>query len=308
MSHNFDCLIDTTEMANEVSSVKHHVDATTAAVTVMQSAVIKAQQEGADRVCHKVNQGFYSMIHSQISQKMATLQSKVDAQLMRLNQQRKQLISIRDRMERDYHMIASRYAKLFNGLNRNLRQRITELDRPVLNFAVTEADKVANRSNQLVSAVPLGQTESVKLSQSVTASNLKYRAAKALESINNFISTSNRLQAITDKILLSRPMNDNTKTISVPVAILESNFDSSGNLQTQMYVSELGMGEAGRHSVETQLSAAQRTGSLSWHSRQEIDEEVANQFRQLVASSGLDQRRQKEILSMFEKHPYETLQ
>lgn len=307
MAHNFDCLVDTTEMAKEVSSVKHHVDATTAAVTVMQSAVIKAQKDGADRVCQKVNQGFYSLIHSQISQKMATLQSKVDAQLMRLQQQSKQLRAIKSRMERDYQMIASRYAKLFNGLNRNLRQRITELDRPVLNFAVTEANQVTNRGNQLISVVPLGQTESVKVSQTVTASNLKYRAGKAVESIDKFILSSNELQAITDKILLNRPINENTETISVPTAIMESSFDGSGNMQTQVYISELGIGDAARHAIETQMSVTQRSGNLTWKTNQEIDEEVSNHFRQLVSSSGLDRRRQQEILRMFEKHPYETL-
>lgn len=129
MSHSFDCVVDTNELAHSVNSVKKHVDTTTGAVVAMKVAVIKAEKEGADHVCRKVNQGFYSMIHSQISQKMATLQSRVDAQLMRLNQQRKQLAGIRRRMERDYQMISARYAKLFNALNRNLRQRVTELDR-----------------------------------------------------------------------------------------------------------------------------------------------------------------------------------
>ena len=156
MSYSFDCVVDTAELAHSVNSVKKHVDTTTGAVVAMKAAVIKAEEEGADHVCRKVNQGFYSMIHSQISQKMATLQSRVDAQLMRLNQQRKQLTGIRRRMERDYQMISARYSKLFNALNRNLRQRVTELDRPIMDLATTDADQVTNRSNQMVAAVPPG--------------------------------------------------------------------------------------------------------------------------------------------------------
>ena len=49
---------------------------------------------------------------------------------MQLNQQRKQLLAIKSRMERDYNMISARYLKLFNGLNQNLRQRVFELDKP----------------------------------------------------------------------------------------------------------------------------------------------------------------------------------
>ena len=102
------------------------------------------------------------MIHSQISQKMATLQSRVDAQLMRLNQQRKQLTGIRRRMERDYQMISARYSKLFNALNRNLRQRVTELDRPIMDLATTDADQVTNRSNQMVAAAALGRSSQLR--------------------------------------------------------------------------------------------------------------------------------------------------
>lgn len=307
MSHYFDCVVDTTEMAREVSSVKHHVDATTTAVVGMQAAVIKAQKDGADHVCKRVNQGFYAMIHSQISQKMATLQSRVDAQLMELNQKRKQLQAIRTRMERDYQMISARYTKIFTGINRSLRQRITELDRPVLDFATTETDQISNRSTQLIATVPLGQDESVRTAQTVAASNLKFRAAKALEAIERFIAASNRLQAITDKILLRRPMDEVTDIISIPACILESNFDRSSNVQFQIYVSQIGLSSESIQAIETRLASEQREGHLDWRANNTIDPEVANCVRQLVASSGLDSRRQKTLLEMFDRHPFETL-
>ncbi len=307
MASHFDCYVDTTEMAREVGSVKHHVEATTTAVIGMQSAVIKAQKDGADNVCKKVNQGFYAMIHSQISQKMATLQSKVDAQLMRLNQQKKQLLAIKSRMERDYQMISARYSKIFTSLNRNLRQRVTELDRPILQFASTEADKITNRSNQLVSGVPVGQAESVKTSQKVVSSNLKYRAAKAIEAINSFIADSNRLKAITDRVLLPRPIKKEVETLSVPTCIIESRFDSNGNNQTQVYVSEIGASKDARQAIETRVSAAYREGDLEWKESNEINPEIANYFRQLVSSSRLDERRRKMILDMFAKNRFETL-
>ncbi len=307
MSHYFDCVVDTTPMAEEVKTVRKHVDATTTAVVGMQVAVVKAQKEGADRVCKKVNQGFYALIHSQISQKMATLQSRVDAQLMRLNQQRKQLIAIRNRMERDYQMISARYGKLFNGLNRNLRQRVTELDRPILNFASTEADQVSNRASQLVSVVPVGQAESIKTAQRVTSSNLKYRAATAISSINAFIADSNRLKAITDRILLRRPMRQQTKRVVIPVCIAESNFDSSGNLQTQTFVSTLSLNPDARIAIQAAVARSQREGDLHWKDTGEVNPEIANAFRQLVASSDLDSRRRQMMLDLFARQGFETL-
>lgn len=307
MSHQFDCLVDTTEMAREIDSVKKHVNATTTAVVGMQAAVIKAQADGADHVCKKVNQGFYALIHSQISQKMASLQSKVDANLLQLNQQRKQLVAIRQRMERDYQMLSGRYIKIFNSLNRNLRQRITEVDRPVINFATTEADKITNRGNQLIATVPIGQSETIKTSQSVASSNLKYRAARAIESIESFIADSNRLKAITDRILLHRSISDNVETAVVPVCIAESNIDANGNMQTTINVSEIGLSKDARQTIETRVATSYRDGSMVWKRPDEISPEVANYFRQMVASSSLPQRQRDTILAMFGRNVFETL-
>ena len=169
-------------MAQTVGTVSTHVNGTTAAVVAMKAAVVQAEKEGADHVCEKVNKGFYTLIRSQISQKIATLRSEVDSQLMRLNQQRKQLTAIRQRMERDYQMICGRYLKLFTTINKNLEQRIAELDRPVMDLAESEADKVTNRASRLTADIPLGQSESVRTAQVVSASNLKFKALKAIES------------------------------------------------------------------------------------------------------------------------------
>lgn len=307
MSHQFDCLVDTSEMAREIDSVKKHVNATTTAVVGMQAAVIKAQADGADHVCKKVNQGFYALIHSQISQKMASLQSKVDAHLLRLNQQRKQLAAIRQRMERDYQMLSGRYLKIFNSLNRNLRHRITEIDRPILNFATTEADKVTNRGNQLISTVPIGQAETIRTSQAVASSNLKYRAARAIESIESFITDSNRLKAITDRILLHRSISDDVDTVFIPVCIAQSNIDANGNIQTTINISEIGLSKDARQTIETRIATSCREDSMAWKKPTEIDPEIANYFRQMVASSGLSQRHRDAMLAMFGKNIFETL-
>jgi len=113
---SIDCVLDTNPMAAEIGTVSNHVKVTTTAVVAMQTAVVIAEAKAADHVCDNVNKGFYTLIRSQISQKIAKLQSEVDSHLMQLNQQRKQLLSIKGRMERDYNMISNRYLKLFNGL------------------------------------------------------------------------------------------------------------------------------------------------------------------------------------------------
>lgn len=295
-------------MAKTVGTVSTHVNGTTAAVVAMKAAVIQAEKEGADHVCDKVNKGFYTLIRSQISQKIATLRSEVDSQLMRLNQQRRQLTSIRQRMERDYQMICSRYIKLFTTINRNLEQRVAELDRPVMELAESEADKVTNRASLLTADIPLGQAESVRASQMVAASNLKFRALKAIETIDRFIAGCNELEEVTEQILLRRPADGSSRTPwAIPVVIAESNFDATDMSQTNTYVARTELPADARRRIEGAADSAARGGNLPWQGGAAIPPELIGEFRNLVAQSGLDPRRQQTINGMFEAHPFQTL-
>ena len=197
-----DCVVDTQPMAQEIDSVSNHIKGTTAAVVGMQAAVIKAEEEASNHVCENVNRGFYTLIHSQISQKIAKLKSEVDSHLMQLNQQRKQLLAIKSRMERDYNMISARYLKLFNGLNQNLQQRVFELDKPTIEFAVKDVDKITNRTRLLPGAVPVVQLESLEMSQRILASNIKYRGLSVINSMKRFLRDMYAQKRLTDQILL----------------------------------------------------------------------------------------------------------
>lgn len=309
MSSTIHCNVDTEPMARSINSVSHNVTGTTAAVVAMKAAVVAAETEGADHVCEKVNKGFYTLIRSQISQKIATLKSEVDSHLMRLNQQRKQLTAIRQRMERDYNMISARYLKTFTTINKNLEQRVSELDKPVLDLARTEADKVTNRASRLVADVPIGQAETVKTAQMVSASTLKFRALKAIESIDRFIDSSNRLDEVTGRILLRRrmPEDEPVASWSVPVAVIENNFDSTDMSQTQIFLSKIELPADARRSIESSVDSLVLQNMLPWQQSAAIPPELVSEFRALVAASGLDPRRQQTIVNMFESHPFQTL-
>ena len=102
---SFNFTVDTSPMASEIQSVSRNVNRVSGAVVAMQAAVIAAEQEGADHVCQNVNKGFYSLMHSQISQKIAQLTSTVEAKLLELGQYAAALKAIQSRMTKDYHMI-----------------------------------------------------------------------------------------------------------------------------------------------------------------------------------------------------------
>jgi hypothetical protein len=299
----FNYTVDTNPMADEISSVSNHIKGTTTAVVAMQTAVVVAEGKAADHVCSNVNKGFFTLIRSQISQKMAKLQSDVDSHFMQLNQQRKQLLAIKGRMERDYNMISSRYTKLFTGLNQNLKQRIFELDKPTIDFAVREVEKVSNRTKYLTATVPVAQLESLAMSQKIIASNVKFRGMKVIGSIANFLSFINEQKHLTERILLPGSRLENA-TLSVPVIISEMNFDKFDNKNIEITVSNVQLNSTTQSVVKNTVN--HNVDNLQWH-KSEIDREVKSEFSKLLSGYNSSQRVKDMASKLFLANNFQQL-
>lgn len=296
MAINFHCEVDTEPMARSIDSVSHQIDKTTVAVVGMQTAVILAEKKAADHVCDNVNRGFHSLIRSQISQKMAGLRSQVDSHLMQLNQQAKQLNNIRQRMERDYRMLAQRYLKLFTAINRNLKQRITELDRPAINFAERDIENLANRTHRLAAVVPVGQEESVAKSQDLLVSNLKARGEQLIKASKSFLDGSLKLRIITSRILLPEKIASESRTLYLPAVIAESRIDEADNRSTRVYVSENACTANTAGAIRAAVNASM--SAMQWSTPRPLAPEVSLRVADLASDAGLSDRVRKYILSM----------
>lgn len=299
-----DCVIDTKPMAHEISTVSNQIKGTTAAVVSMKAAVIRAEQEAADHVCENVNKGFYSLIHSQISQKIAALQSNVDSHYMRLNQLRRQLIALQGRMERDYGLIAHRYNKLFNGLNKNLQMRVFELDKPTINFAVKDVNSITNRPKLLTSLVPLSQSESLALSQRIIASNMKNRGYQVIESMSQFLGGMKEQKELTDRIMLTSNRTDNDATYMVPVIISESNYDKYGNLRKEVFVNKECLEQRSQEVVKNVVNA--NSADLNWQTV-EITPEIKSEFSTYMSRSNSSDRVKDMATKLFLANNYQTI-
>lgn len=300
-----DCVVDTEPMAREINSVSNHIKGTTAAVVGMQAAVIKAENEASEHVCENVNRGFYTLIHSQISQKIAKLKSEVDSHLMQLNQQRKQLLAIRGRMERDYNMISARYLKLFNGLNQNLQQRVFELDKPTIEFAVKDVDRLTNRTRLLTATVPVEQQEALGLSQKILVSNVKYRGLSVINSMTRFLRDMYAQKRLTDRILLPDSSPAECSTMAVPVIVCESNYDRHDNRRLDVVVAQTGLSDEAR--IRIQGAVGESAGVLPWSDEQQPDRELQSEFNRCLEASNASPRVKKMIETLFRAHGYQTV-
>jgi hypothetical protein len=300
----FNYTVDTKPMADEMRSVSRHVNATTGAVVAMQTAVIIAEEKAANHVCDNVNRGFYSLIRSQISQKTAKLQSEVDSHLTQLVQQKNALLSIKSRMQKDYNMIAGRYVKLFNGLNSILKQRVFELDKPTIDFAVKEVDKISNRTKYLTATIPVAQLESLAASQKIVASNVKNRGFNVIKSMRSFLFEMNTQKNLTNKILIDDSRNNETARVYIPLVICECKRDKS-DASFEIVLSNTVLDNITTSAIKNLVFA--ELNQIQWHPQSSPDAEVRSEFIRLISTSSKSQRVKDMATKLFQSINYQTI-
>jgi hypothetical protein len=303
---SFNYTVDTTPLAHELGNVSSQLKTTTAAVVAMKAAVVLAEEKAADKVCDNVNRSFYTLIRSQISQKIAKLHSEVNSQLMQLNRQRKQLLTLKARMERDYNMISNRYLKLFSGLNSNLKQRIFELDKPAADLAVREAEKLSNRMKYLTATVPVGQLESLSISQKIVASNLKFRGMKAIVSITGFLSAADAQKRLVDGITLSTYSKLDSTVLFVPVAVSECVFAGTDGKSIDVKFCTAQLNQAMQSAIKDAVFT--NVENLRWITPPEIDSETKAGFTAILSASPFSQRVKDTADRLFTANVYQIAQ
>ena len=295
------CSVDTAPMAAELQSVSNHVKGTTAAVVTMQTAVIAAENKGANKICSNVNRGFFTLMRSQISQKIANKQSRVEALIMQLGQQKRQLLSIKTNMEREYGRIAERYLRIFTSVNKELESRIRQIDQPVFELVNKHMMTSSNRMNALSGWVTTSQAEGITQSQQILVSKMKHNAQVALEQSTEFLSQIGEQRVLTGKILISNPMGNESRTCQVPVVIWETLNDNSGIPRTEVNTPEA---LAKIHSDQIN-NVIRESETLPWGEDQ--SSMVAEEFMSIVDSSASTPRVKDMIKKMFASSDYKTV-
>ncbi len=299
--------VDTSPMAQGLHHVGNQVSTVTGAVVEMKNAVLVAEKNAADTICNNVNRGFYTLIRSQISQKIAKLKSDVDSKVMEMRQQASSLKSFRDRMELDYNMIASRYTKLFNSLNKSLRIRIFELDKYPAQLANQTGELLSNRMKNSIATVPLNQSESITFCQRIAASKTRFGGMRLLNGIKRFIADSNSQKALIEGILLRKKLNMDG-ILMVPFLVTESISSDLKQPATRIITSR---GNDQRlYELLNQNIVSEVYGNpdgITWVTPpDELKRKIDLDVRQTLEKSPLNPRVKNEILKLIDHSDYLT--
>lgn len=299
MANNFSFTIDTSEMAAEIKSVSNGVKNVSGAVIAMQTAVIAAEKESTEHICKNVNKGFYTLMHSQISQKIAQLTSTVEAKLFELAQYAAALKSIKSRMTKDYNMISGRYTKLFKSINNNLEARIAELDMPVFKLVDRDIKLIENRIRLYSAQFSTNQLESILSSQLISTSKIKIDAKTSLNTITEFIR-GNGIQEKKTQASMQDTKIDSIENIYIPVSIFEYNT-SLGNISINYFIPKTNNIELNKN-INNFLNehSANYISQGSWENMNPIDfDNIKSEFNKILLNFTGNERVKDEIIKMF---------
>lgn len=215
--------VDTTPFDNSVQHCGTNVDVLTAAVVATETAEIISKEENSKKVGETIVNGFFSYIRSEISQQIAELSQTIDAHLMHLRELANSCLAKTKQMEGDYHRISGRYIKTFEDLNKELSNRIYELDKPAFVFKKeTDDNRIRISDNDLISMVSIGGAESSGLQSRISSSIAKKRALDALNKAKLFLMQQRQLNLTIQQSMLNESASG---SIFTPVCLFESISD-----------------------------------------------------------------------------------
>jgi hypothetical protein len=194
--------VDTRPMAESVDSARGHLNGVTLAVTAMEAAVIATERASAKTICENVDNGFYMLVKSQISQKAVAAYTEMTSKQVTLLQLAKALDNVKRQMESDYNMITRRYAKLFQSLNKALETRIKELDRSAMQLADIRKKKIFDKHKDDSSALFSISDEILLLAQALLSGRLKQKTRDAIRTLTDSIYENRSYSEKVDSILL----------------------------------------------------------------------------------------------------------
>lgn len=303
----YNIFVDTQPMAQEMDKVSSHVNGVKNAVVAMQAAVIVAENRASNQVCENINQGFFMLIRSQISQKIAAKKSEVDSIIIELKTQAKSMAAIKTRMEKDFRMITNRYNNRFSSLNKALRNRIFELDKPIVTLVDKEIKHCNTRINRMIATIPVNQSESLTVSQQMAASHTRQNGKKTITSIKKFISEMEHQRAMTSRILLDRMLSTN-EVLYFPVLIATCEDEITKNELINIHIPQTRNDSlAGRLIPSIKESVYKTLPGFYWEKINADKKELTTgYYHTLLSQSSLSPRIKEMMMQFYKQNDWQT--
>lgn len=294
----FDCLVDTTPMAESVGSVSNSIKMTTAAVVSMEAAVIKSEKDASERICENVDRGFFSLIRSQLSMKLASHYTEMNAKLVLLLELSKTLASTQTRMENDFNRLKREYYKIFHGLDKALENRVFELDREAMQLAQMRDKLISDRVIKDVSSTLCIGRESHITAQMALTARLKDKSERALSCVGDNAYENQVYKNQIDDLLEQKTVSSQVQECIPVLCVREKSMFMQNSEVTHVYSPDF-LPKNTQSIIETKV--VNNFDSLISNDKSDMEkEEIKREFYNMISSSNINDRTVKMMSMLFE--------
>lgn len=296
---DFNMVIDTNPMAAVMSTVGVAVAGVSGAVGEMQNAVVLKEEEAARVISENVDRGFYMLMKSQISQKMAAMSAKISSQLLLMKKFRCDIVRMKEIMTSDYNRIYRRYKKQFTALNKELETRVREIDKSAME--VSEVYKhFCNNRIDASAALYLCSAEAAKMCIMEMNALVKSKTSSALDALSmNVRGTINYNKKISHILKDGGAKDRGTENVYVGTVVTEamSMFDKEAAVGNVYLPSARFKG-----SEAAEMEVRQAESAFGWKGVEEKEKErVKKAFIGEIEKRGVDERVAKEMKRLFDE-------
>ena len=233
--HSFDYTVDTEPMADSLNRVRSSVNALNGVVAAMQTAVISAEQKAAQNVCQSVDAGFYGLIASQISQKIAAVEPSVISGMQLLTSIKKDMCKIQPNLEKDYNRCLRTYNSLFKQINKATKEHLMALDKDAFNLIELYRKQCLQRQTDR-SAFSLVLDNDVNHVRQLGLQNHVMDHAKVgITNVSEYKDEYNLLEKKQDALAGNKKI-ETEEVLKVPVLYVNYDELDGTNLKTEMHI------------------------------------------------------------------------
>ena len=208
---------------------------------------------------------------------------------MSLRQLSVALAGVQRQMEGDYEMIASRYCKLFDVLDRAVRSRVFDLDQVPADLSSRQLPRLLKHHRDSGARQLISGLESLPAGQFAVSSKIKGNANKVIMSIKGSLLDAVRLKHELKSVVLDRQV-EVRQEFYMPVLIMEA--DAPRPPGTIVSIAPPA-GMAGSREIERKLRDTEVNFNWAPSARDRVY--VAGAFDKLLAGKHLDPRLRNEI-------------
>ncbi len=291
-SHNFDYTVDTQPMANRLNEVKTSVTALNGVVAAMEAAVISAEEKAAKDVCNSVDSGFYSLIASQISQKIAHVEPAVISGQQLLLTIKRDMCKIQPNLEKDYNRCLRTYGAIFKQINKATKEHLLALDKEAFNMIELFRKQCLVCQSDRSAFMLLMDNDVNHVRQLGAQTHVMDNAKTGITDVSDYKDEYNLLEKKQDALAGNKKV-DSEEVLNVPALYMDYDDVNGTGQKTDVHLVSGFKGNSG-DKIKSRISMDMVSNSWSEMTSEEMDL-LKQDVKTLCAKHNCNERLQNEI-------------